>query len=56
MSTGGNAQRQGGSVPQTGGGNVVGKAPSGKLHQPPAIFGKSGQPDNQSTNRGKGRT
>jgi len=40
---------------QSGGGNVVGKAPSGKLHQPPAIFGDSGKPDNRPTNRGKGR-
>jgi hypothetical protein len=38
------------------GGNVVGKAPSGRLHQPPAIFGKSGQPDNQTTSRPKGST
>jgi hypothetical protein len=56
MSTGGQAQRQNADATQNSGGNVVGKAPSGKLHQPPAIFGKSGQPDNQSTNRGKGRT
>lgn len=39
---------------QSGGGNVVGKAPSGKLHQPPAsMLGtdrKSGQ--TQKTNRG----
>lgn len=56
MSTGGSVERQGGNVPQNGGGNVVGKAPSGTLYQPPAIFGKSGQPDNQSTNRGKGTT
>jgi hypothetical protein len=50
-----------GSVPQnssqdTSGGNVVGKAPSYRLHQPPAFMGKSGQPDNQSTNRPKGST
>ena len=41
---------------QAGGGNVVGKAPAGKLHQPPSTMlgtdGKSGQ--SQSTNRGKG--
>lgn len=41
---------------QTGGGQVVGKAPSGRLHQPPKFQGQSGQPNNQSTNRGKGRT
>ena len=38
------------------GGNVVGKAPDGRLHQPPSSMlgtdGKSGQ--SQSTNRGKG--
>jgi hypothetical protein len=39
---------------QSGGGQVVGKAPSGRLHQPPRFMGKSGMPDNQSTNRGKG--
>jgi len=41
---------------QAGGGNVVGKAPGGRLHQPPKTLlgtdGKSGQ--TQSTNRGKG--
>ena len=41
---------------QGGGGNVVGKAPGGRLHQPPKTLlgtdGKSGQ--SQSTNRGKG--
>lgn len=42
---------------QSGGGNVVGKAPSGRLHQPPkntfGTDGKSGQ--SQSTDRGKGK-
>jgi hypothetical protein len=56
MSTGGNAQRQNADSTQNSGGNVVGKAPSGKLYQPPKIFGKSGQPDNQSTSRPKGTT
>lgn len=41
---------------QAGGGNVVGKSPSGRLHQPPKTTfgtdGKSGQ--TQSTDRGKG--
>lgn len=41
---------------QSGGGNIVGKAVSGRLHQPPKTLfgtdGKSGQ--TQSTNRGKG--
>lgn len=41
---------------QAGGGNVVGRAPKSRLHQPPNFQGRSGQPDNQSTNRGKGRT
>jgi len=41
---------------QAGGGNVVGGAPKSRLHQPPKVLGKSGQPDNQSTSRGKGRT
>ena len=41
----------------TSGGNVVGKAPDkNKLYQPPAFMGKSGQGDNQSTNRAKGST
>jgi hypothetical protein len=38
------------------GGNVVGKAPSGRLHQPPAFLGKTGQSDNQTTSRPKGST
>ena len=42
---------------QAGGGNVVGKAPSGRLHQPPRTMlgtdGKSGQ--SQSTSRPKGK-
>lgn len=41
---------------QNSGGNVVGKAPSGTLHQPPPFMGKSGQPDNQDTNRPAGKT
>lgn len=40
----------------TSGGNVVGKAPGFRLHQPPNFMGRSGQPDNQSTNRPKGST
>ena len=43
---------------QSGGGNVVGKAPGGRLHQPPKTLfgtdGKSGQ--TQPTNRGSGKT
>lgn len=41
---------------QSGGAQVVGKAPSGRLHQPPKTLfgtdGKSGQ--SQSQNRGSG--
>lgn len=55
MSTGGSKSKQSNEA-QSGGGNVVGKAPGGRLHQPPSFQGKSGQSDNQSTNRGKGRT
>lgn len=40
---------------QSGGGNT-GTYQKNTLHQPPAIFGKSGQPDNQDTNRPKGKT
>lgn len=41
----------------TSGGNIVNKGPTNHtLHQPPNFMGKSGQPDNQSTNRPKGTT
>ena len=39
---------------QSGGGQA--KSYGGKLHQPPNFLGKSGQGDNQSTNRGKGKS
>lgn len=55
MSTGADESKQR-RTQDSSGGNVVGKAPSGTLHQPPAFLGKSGQPDNQSTNRPKGTT
>jgi hypothetical protein len=56
VSTGAEASAQA-ETQNTQGGNIVGKAPSSPpLRQPPAIFGKSGQPDNQSTNRPKGST
>ena len=52
MSKASNQSRQ----DQSGGAQVVGKAPSGRLHQPPKTLlgtdGKSGQ--SQSTSRGKG--
>jgi len=41
---------------QTGGGQMVGGIKSVDRATVPSIFGKSGQGDNQSTNRGKGRT
>jgi hypothetical protein len=40
----------------TSGGNLVGKAPSAPVRKVPDFQGKSGQSDNQSTNRGPGRT
>lgn len=36
------------------GGNT-GTYAKNRLHQPPSFMGKSGQPDNASTNRGKGK-
>jgi len=46
-----------GSGIQSGGGNISGKGPTKhRLHKPPSFQGKSGQSDNQSTSRGKGRT
>ena len=41
---------------QSGGGNVVGKAPSAPIIKPANIGGASMTPNNQSTSRGKGRT
>jgi hypothetical protein len=56
MSTGAEQSKQA-ETQTTAGGNVVGKAPDkNTLHQPPAFLGKSGQGDNQSTNRAKGST
>ena len=46
----------GGGV-QKGGGNISNAGPTKhRLHQPPNFQGKSGQSDNQSTWRGKGRS
>ena len=46
-----------GSGVQAKGGNISGKGPTKhRLHQPPNFQEKSGQSDNQSTFRGKGRT
>lgn len=50
MSTGADKSKQSAGS-QSGGGNVVGKAPSARLHTPPSFLGKSGKSDNQSTNR-----
>jgi hypothetical protein len=55
MSTGADQSKQA-RTQDSSGGNVVGKAPSGTLHTPPAFLGKSGTPDNQSTSRPKGST
>jgi len=41
---------------QAQGGNLVGKAPSAPVRTVPDFQGKSGQSDNQSTNRPKGST
>lgn len=54
MSTGAKKENQC-ETNQSGGAQVVGKAPDGRLHQPPSFLGtdsKSGQ--TQSTDRGKG--
>jgi hypothetical protein len=60
MSTGGSASRQAatpGDGDKSGGNSSGGKSPQApKLYQPANFMGQSGQPDNQSTNRGKGRT
>ncbi len=56
MSDTGSATRQS-RTQDTSGGNIVGKGPTKqRLHKAPAFQGKSGKPDNQSTNRGKGTT
>lgn len=55
MSTGASQSNQS-REQNSSGGNVVGKAPSGKLHQPPAFQGKAGQSDNQSTSRPVGQS
>lgn len=41
---------------QSGGGQLVGKAPSAPSLPVPNFQGKSGQPDNQSTSRPKGHS
>ena len=55
MSTG--AKKDAQSRTQTAAGaNLVGKAPSAPRRAPPKFMGSAGKSDNQSTNRGKGRT
>ena len=53
MSTGGKLQNQS-RTDQQGGAQLIGKAPSAPVRKVPAFQGKSGQADNQSTNRGSG--
>jgi hypothetical protein len=56
MSTGARRTNQG-NENQSGGGNIFNKGPTQhRLHQPSAFQAKSGQSDNQTTFRGKGRT
>lgn len=55
MSTGAKAGAQH-RQDQSGGGNIVGNPKAVDRLKVPAFQGKSGQGDNQSTNRGKGRT
>lgn len=59
MSTGASWSKQApnSGQPDKSGGNLSGgNGVKATLHQPPAFQGKSGQPDNQSTFRGKGTT
>jgi len=55
MSTGAKKDAQHRSS-QEGGGQIVGAPNPVDRARVPAFQGKSGQPDNQSTNRGKGKT
>lgn len=54
MSTGGSADKQH-RASQSGGAQLVGKAPSAPRRNPGRFQGRSGTPDNQSTSRGKGK-
>jgi hypothetical protein len=53
MSTGASPSNQS-RTQDTSGGNLVGKAPTAPVRKVPDFQGKSGQSDNQSTNRGPG--
>lgn len=44
------------NAPEAQGFNLKGKAPNAPRRAPDSFMGKSGQPDNQSTSRGKGRS
>ena len=58
MSTGGDLNKQAANSgkPDTSGGNSLGSTLKAPLpYGVPAFQGKSGQPDNQSTSRGKGK-
>ncbi len=55
MSTGATKDKQHRSS-QEGGGQMVGNPNAVDVRKASNFQGKSGQPDNQSTNRGKGRT
>lgn len=55
MATGAKKQNQS-RLDQSGGAQLVGKAPSAPRRAPPKFMGKSGQGDNQTTWRGKGKT
>lgn len=56
MATGASKENQTADSIQNSGGNLVGKAPSAPIRSVPKFQDKSGQGDNQSTSRGKGRT
>lgn len=55
MSTGADKSKQA-RQDQSGGGNLTGPLPGQNARIVPNFQGKSGQPDNQSTNRPKGST
>jgi hypothetical protein len=55
MATGASKEKQHRSD-QSGGGNVVGKAPNAPMIKPDTLGGKGFTPDNQSTNRPKGHS
>lgn len=55
MSTGGKLENQASTKSAEGGGNMTAPKPA-VLYQPANFMGKSGMPDNQSTNRPKGTT